>query len=106
MTESLDGGAVTYRSNRHFDILNENIVFALQSAATASDYRNCFEARRNAYGQGLVLLNNVSHDEQNYDDPFEALIRYMACSTIDGAPMIFYGEELGISTFSASTDTS
>jgi len=32
MTESLDGGAVTYRSNRHFDILNENIVFPLQSA--------------------------------------------------------------------------
>ncbi|MEI6537878.1 MAG: hypothetical protein WCN98_21235, partial [Verrucomicrobiaceae bacterium] len=27
MTESLDGGAVTYRSNRHFDLLNENIVF-------------------------------------------------------------------------------
>ena len=33
MTESLDGGAVTYRSNRHFDILNENIVFPWQSAA-------------------------------------------------------------------------
>jgi len=37
MTESLDGGAVTYRSNRHFDILNENIVFALKSAASAID---------------------------------------------------------------------
>ena len=32
MTESLDGGAVTYRSNRHFDILNENIVFPLASS--------------------------------------------------------------------------
>jgi hypothetical protein len=98
MTESLDGGAVTYRSNRHFDILNENIVFPLQSASTASDYRNIFDARRNAYGQSLVLLNNTSHDEQNYADPYQALIRYAACSAIDGAPMIFYGQELGIST--------
>ncbi len=99
MTESLDGGAVTYRSNRHFDVLNENLIFTLQSAATASDYRNAFDSRRNSYGQGLVLLNNVSHDEQSYTDPFAALIRYMVCSTIDGAPMIFYGEELGISTY-------
>jgi hypothetical protein len=98
MSESLDGGAVTYRSNRHFDILNENLLFALQSATTASDYRNAFESRRSSYGQGLVLLNNTSHDEQSYSDPFQALIRYMVCGTIDGAPMTFYGEELGIST--------
>ena len=98
MSESLDGGAVTYRSNRHFDILNENIVFPLQSASTATDYRNIFEARRTAYGQGLVLLNNTSHDEQTYSDPYLALIRHMACSAVDGAPMIFYGEELGVTT--------
>ena len=85
MTESLDGGAVTYRSNRHFDILNENIVFPLKSAATASDYRNIFEDRRSAYGQGLVLLNTTSHDEENYDDPFQALVRYAACGAMDGA---------------------
>ena len=98
MTESLDGGAVTYRSNRHFDILNENLIFSLQSAGTASDYRNAFDSRRSAYGQGLVLLNDVSHDEQSYSDPFQALIRHAVVSTIDGAPMVFYGEELGIST--------
>lgn len=98
MTESLDGGQVTYRSNRHFDVLNENLLFDLKSATTASDYRNAFDARRNAYGQSLILLNNTSHDEESYSDPYEALIRYMACSTIDGAPMTFYGEELGIST--------
>jgi len=98
MSESLDGGAVTYRSNRHFDVLNENIVFPLQAAATATDYRNIFEARRAAYGQSLVLLNNTSHDEQTYADPYQALIRYMACSSVDGAPMIFFGEELGVST--------
>jgi hypothetical protein len=97
MAESLDGGAVTYRSNRHFDVLNENSVFALKSAGTATDYRNLFESRRNTYGQGLVLLNTTSHDEESYDDPFEALIRYAVCGTAVGAPMIFYGQELGIS---------
>lgn len=97
MSESLDGGAVTYRSNRHFDILNENIVFPLSSATTNTDYRNIFESRRNAYGQGLVLLNNTSHDEKNYVDPWQALIRYSVAATVDGAPMIFPGQELGIS---------
>lgn len=97
MSESLDGGAVTYRSNRHFDILNENIVFPLASASSPSDCRNIFESRRNAYGQGLVLLNNTSHDEENYVDPFQALVRYSAVNTVDGAPLIFPGQELGIS---------
>jgi len=96
MCESLDGGAVTYRSNRHFDILNENILFDLKSAANANDYRTLLEARRNVYGQGLVLLNTTSHDEENYDDPFQALVRYSVGATIDGAPMIFFGQELGI----------
>jgi hypothetical protein len=97
MSESLDGGAVTYRSNRHFDILNENIVFPLKTATTKADYRNIFESRRAAYGQGLVLINNVSHDEENYDDPWEALVRFSVGGTLDGAPMIFPGQELGIS---------
>lgn len=97
MSESLDGGAVTYRSNRHFDMLNENIVFALKSAGTETDYRSIFESRRAAYGQGLVLLNTTSHDEEGYDDPFQALVRYAASATMDGAPMIFYGQELGSS---------
>ena len=96
MAESLDGNVVGFRSARHFDILNERMVGDLQSAATATDYRNIFEARRSAYGQGLVLLNNTSHDEVEYSDPYQALIRHSACATIDGAPMIFYGEELGI----------
>lgn len=65
MTESLDGGAVTYRSARHFDILNENIIFSFQTATQTSDYRGMFDARRASYGQGLVLLNSTSHDEEN-----------------------------------------
>ena len=96
MCESLDGGAVTYRSNRHFDILNENIMFELKDADDATKYRTAFESRRNAHGQGLVLMNTTSHDEENYEDPFQALVRYTVGATIDGAPMIFYGQELGI----------
>src|SRR5581483_5494297 len=53
MTESLDGGAVTYRSNRHFDLLNENIVFPLKNSSSTSDFRGIFDARRSAYGQSL-----------------------------------------------------
>ena len=99
MAETLDGGAPPYRSNRHFDILNENILFAMKGAGQTTDYRSIFEDRRNAFGQGLVLLNTVSHDEDNYSDPWQAFIRYALCSSIDGAPMIFPGQELGISTF-------
>ncbi len=98
MTESLDGGAVTYRSNRHFDILNENIVDAYQGASTAQNYRDIFDARRSSYGQGLILMNGTSQDEQTYSDPYQGLIRYMVSGTIDGVPMIFYGQEDGIST--------
>lgn len=96
MTESLDGGAVTYRSARHFEILNENIIFPFKAATQTSDYRGIFDGRRSAYGQALVLLNNTSHDEENYDDPFQALIRYGVCNSVDGAPMIFYGQENGV----------
>lgn len=96
MTESLDGGAVTYRSNRHFDVLNENAVFAFQTAATATDYRNIFDSRRTSYGQGLILWNGTSHDEESFADPYEGLIRYLVGGTIDGVLEIFYGQELGI----------
>ena len=79
MSESLDGGAVTYRSSRHFDVLNENIVFDLKhwdsnlpKATDAYAYRTLLENRQ--HGQGLVLLNNTSHDERNLSDPWEAVI--------------------------------
>jgi hypothetical protein len=99
MAETLDGGDPPYRSNRHFDILNENILFAAKGAGNKYDFINMFESRRNSFGQGLVLLNTVSHDEDNYGNPWDALARYAIFSTVDGAPMIFPGQELGIETF-------
>ena len=97
MAESLDGGAVTYRSGRHFDILNENIVFPLHAAQSTAQFRQIYEDRRSAYGQALVLLNTSSHDEDHYQDPFHALLRHAVNSTIDGVPLIFPGQELGLS---------
>ncbi|MGB0990931.1 MAG: hypothetical protein ACPG32_00505 [Akkermansiaceae bacterium] len=97
MAESLDGGAVTYRSARHFDVLNENIVFPLQSATNKYSYRDIFNNRRTAYGQGLVLMNTTSHDEENYTDPWQALVRTSVAATNDGLTMVFPGQELGVS---------
>jgi len=97
MAESLDGGEVTYRSARHFDVLNENIVFPLKSATNKYSYRDIFESRRNAYGQGLVLMNTSSHDEESYDDPWQAVVRTAVTATNDGLAMVFPGQELGIS---------
>lgn len=98
MSESLDGGPVTYRSNRHFDVLNENAVFAMRDARTAADYKKLFEERRAAFGPALLLLNTTSHDEENYGDPWQAFVRYAVASTQDGIPMVFPGQELGITT--------
>ncbi len=96
MSESLDGGAVTYRSNRHFDIQNENITFSLNSASDKYAVRAIFDDRRTAYGQGLVLMNNTSHDEATPSDPWEAVVRTAAVGMIDGTTLIFPGQELGI----------
>lgn len=96
MAESLDGGAVTYRSARHFDILNERIIYELHHAMNTSAYRAIYNERRRSYGASLVLLNTVSHDEDSYRDPYEALLRFAANSTIDGTTMILSGQELGL----------
>ncbi len=97
LAESLDGGNVTYRSNRHFDVVNDNVLFDLYGDLQNSDFRSTYDARRDSYGQGLVLWDTESHDEAGYSDPYQALIRYAADSSIDGVPDIFYGQEIGIS---------
>jgi glycosidase len=96
MAESLDGGPVTYRSARHFDILNENMIYDLHHAMDTAAFRSIFENRRSSYGNSLVLLNTSSHDEDNYQDPWEALLRFAVNSTNDGVTMLFPGQELGL----------
>jgi hypothetical protein len=96
MSESLDGGPVTYRSARHFDILNENLIYNLHHVQSTSDFRTAYDSRRSAYGIALVLLNTTSHDEDNYKNPYEALLRFAVNNTIDGVPLISAGQELGL----------
>src|SRR6202453_2546028 len=97
LAESLDGGAVTYRSGRHFDVLNENVIFDYYNAQQTQDFRTLYDNRRNAYGQAMVLWDTESHDEAGYADPYLALMRYACSNTIDGTPDIFFGQEIGIS---------
>jgi glycosidase len=97
MAESLDGGPVTYRSARHFDLLNDNLIYDLHHAINADDFVQIYDRRRNSYGNAPILLNTTSQDEDNYRDPFQAMLRFAINSTIDGVPMIFPGQELGLS---------
>ncbi len=96
LAESLDGGPVTYRSGRHFDILNDNLIYGLHTATSASDFAALYRSRRQAYGDALVLLNTSSQDEDNYKDPYEAALRFAVNSAGYGATMIFPGQELGL----------
>jgi glycosidase len=102
MAESLDGGKVGFRSNRQFDILNENMVFRFTQDHVSDPGKLAeeLENRRQAYGNGLILLNETCHDEViPWGDPQATASRYAMVSAVDGVPMIFYGQEQAISTF-------
>ena len=102
MAESLDGGKVGFRSNRQFDILNENMVFRFTQdhVSDPAQFQTELEKRRDSYGDGLILLNETCHDEIiPWGDPQVTASRYAMVSAVDGVPMIFYGQEQGISTF-------
>ena len=102
MAESLDGGKVGFRSNRQFDILNENMVFRFTQDHVSDpwQFQNELENRRNSYGNGLILLNLTCHDEIiPWGDPQATASRYAMVSAVDGIPMIFFGQEQSISTF-------
>ena len=97
MAESLDGGKVSYRSNRHFDILNESFVFAARNAGNPSELLAVTDDKKAAYNGGAVLLNLTSHDEvMPYSDPWKTASRYAMVATVKGLPMTMYGQEQGI----------
>lgn len=102
MAETLDGGIPGTRSNRHFDILNENLVFrfTLEHINQSWELRQALEDRRAAYSGGAILLNLTGHDEVMPDnDPWVVASRYGAVSAMEGLPMVFYGQEWGIGLF-------
>lgn len=121
MAESLDGfrtvngtsrHGVGYRSSRHFDILNENLLFfwrdqffnyrVYPDQTSSSPNRvtsiifNSFDQRKNAFEMSPVLLNLISHDEIfPTDDQWSLAYAYAVNAAMDGMPMLFYGQELG-----------
>lgn len=120
MAESLDGfrevagsrrHGVGYRSARHFDILNENIVFYWRdnffgypanggaggggSASTGQTFQ-AYDVRRQAFDNVTLLNNLVSHDEVfPHNDIMSLAYAYAQTAAMDGIPMIFYGQEAG-----------
>jgi hypothetical protein len=96
MAESLDGGAVAYRSARHFDILNESLIYDLHHVESTSDFRNVYELRRASYSGALILLNTSSHDEDTYKDPFQGFLRFAVNNAMPGVPLISTGQDLGM----------
>jgi len=107
MAETLDGGVPGYRSNRHFDILNENMVFQFTQAKVSdpATLRTQLENRRTAYSGGAILLNLTGHDEvMPWSDGWVTASRYAMVSSVMGVPMAFYGQEQGIGPYSGTAD--
>lgn len=105
MAETLDGGVPGYRSNRHFDILNENMVFQFTQAHVSDpgSLRTQLENRRTSYSGGAILLNLTGHDEiMPWSDPWVTASRYAMVSAVMGVPMVFYGQEHGIGPYAGS----
>ncbi len=120
MAESLDGfrevagnrrHGVGYRSARHFDVLNENIVFywrdnffgypanggaGTPATPSTGGTFNAYDTRRQAFDNITLLNNLVSHDEVfPHNDVFSLAYAYAQVGSLDGIPMLFYGQEAG-----------
>ena len=120
MAESLDGArevagskrhGVGYRSARHFDVLNENIVFywrdtfygypanggvgTVKSPKTYDTWK-AYDDRRNAFDNVTLLNNLTSHDEVfPHNDVWATAYGYAQVGALDGIPMLMYGQEAG-----------
>ena len=109
MAETLDGAEPGYRSNRVFDILNENMVFNFTASHLNKEYdiQSNLESRRSTYRTGAILLNITGHDEVLPDnDAWLNATRYGAMAAVPGLPMAFYGQEQGIQNFNQGAGTS
>ena len=116
MAESLDGytevggskrHGVGFRSARHFDVLNENLVFywhnrffsySDQGSAnpTTAPTQQALADRDSAFDTVPLLLNLTSHDEiYPSDSQWRILYAFAELAAVPGVPMIFYGQEQG-----------
>lgn len=126
MAESLDGywepgvngskrHGVGFRSSRHFDVLNENMIFYWRNNFFSYPYEGptgpnnpstpdpttgptaaAFDNRRQAFDNVPVLLDLSCHDEvYPSDDSYRLIYAHSICAAMDGVPMLFYGQEAG-----------
>ena len=131
MAESLDGfrevagskrHGVGYRSARHFDVLNENIVFywrdtffgypanggagEVKSPKTFDTFK-AYDDRRNAFDNVTLLNNLTSHDEVfPHNDVWAIAYGYAQVGALDGIPMLMYGQEAGAQNSATAYTTS
>ncbi len=108
MAETLDGAEPGYRSNRVFDILNENMVFNFTASHMNKEYdfQSALESRRSNYRTGAILLNITGHDEVLPDnDAWLNATRHAAMAAVPGLPMVFYGQEQGIQNYNTNAGT-
>ena len=121
MAESLDGyrevngdkhHGIGYRSSRHFDILNENLVYYWRDNyfgeysggssnkgtpnRTTSPTQTALDNRKTAFRNVPILLNLTSHDDvySTYHQP-SILHAFAEVAAVAGVPMIMYGQEAG-----------
>jgi len=96
MAESLDGGAVSRRAARHFDVVNESWVWAmLGNGGNASGIRGIVDERKAAYGFAGVMRGLINHDQSAPANKWYTLSRYAVGCALDGSPQMFMGQELG-----------
>ncbi len=108
MAETLDGAEPGKRSNRVFDILNEDMVFrfTLDHVNDEGILQSELETRRDYYRTGAILLNLTSHDEILPDnDAWLNATRHALLSSVPGLPMIFNGQEQGIQNYNTNPGT-
>lgn len=133
MAESLDGyteiggskrHGIGYRSARHFDILNENMVFYWRNDFFAYPYegnspgkanygktpapytdpiRQAFDSRRQAFDAIPILLDLSCHDEvYPSHNAYRILYAHSTLAAMDGIPMLLCGQEAGAQNDAAS----
>ncbi|MBU0676797.1 MAG: hypothetical protein KJ626_01665 [Verrucomicrobia bacterium] len=96
MAESLDGGAVSRRAGRHFDIINDNWVWdVLEAGNTTPGLRSIIDQRRTDYGYAGLMRGLINHDQSAPADKWYTCSRYAVGCAVDGAPQMFMGQELG-----------
>ncbi len=98
MAESLDGGAVSKRAGRQFDIINDSWVWGmLNGSPNVTAIRSEIDSRKAAYGFAGVMRGLINHDQSAPANKWWTLSRYSIGAALDGAPQMFMGQELGYS---------